>query len=315
MGKDQSSFVSSHRTPERTPRGRALTGATALISALAIAVSADGLTAARAGAAPRSGAHRHRVPAAARAVVPGRVEILRLPSGDADGEGREVWVYHPAIRDSAAVPVVYFLHGYPGSDRDGEGIGLAARLDREFAAGARPFVLVVPSGQSSIYPDSEWADSADGRLRLEHFVVSTLVRAVEGRHRRHRTHRAIAGFSMGGYGAMNLALRHRDLFGQAVSIAGYFHPDDPDRVGGGGPRWWDGNSPDRHVVRARRTRILLIEDAKERNPLIKGEAGRFAELAQQARLHPTVLVAPGGHNWSMVAAEIPAVVRYLQSGW
>ena len=312
MGKDQSSFVSSHRRPERTPRAR---GFTALFSALAIAVSANGWAAARAGAAQRSGAHQHRVPAAARAAAPGRVEILRLPSGDADGAPREVWVYRPPGRDSSAVPVVYFLHGYPGSDRDGEGVGLADRLDREFAAGADPFVLVVPSGQSSIYPDSEWADSADGRLRLEHFVVSTLVRAVEGRHRRHRANRAIAGFSMGGYGAMNLAVRHRHLFGQVVSIAGYFHPDDPDRVGGGEPRWWDGNSPDRHVARARRTRVLLVEAAEERSSLIKGEAGRFAQLARKAGLRPTLLVAPGGHNWSMVVDEIPAVVRHLESGW
>jgi S-formylglutathione hydrolase FrmB len=312
MGKNQSSFVSSHRTPERTPPARVLT---ALFSALAIAASADSWAAAGAGAAQRSGASRHRVPAAARAAGPGRVEILRLPSGDADGADREVWVYRPPGRDSSAVPVVYFLHGYPGSDRDGEGVGLAARLDDEFAAGARPFVLVVPSGQSTIYPDSEWADSADRRLRLEHFVVTTLVRAVEGRHRRHRAHRAIAGFSMGGYGAMNLAVRHRDLFGQVVSIAGYFHPDDPDRVGGGEARWWDGNSPDRHVARARRTRMLLIEDAEERSPLIKGEAERFGQLARHAGLHPTLQVAPGGHDWSMVAAEVPAILRYLESAW
>jgi len=32
--------------------------------------------------------------------------------------------------------------------------------------------------------------------------------AVEGAHRRDACHRAIFGFSMGGYGAMNLAQRH-----------------------------------------------------------------------------------------------------------
>jgi S-formylglutathione hydrolase FrmB len=41
---------------------------------------------------------------------------------------------------------------------------------------------------------------------------------------------------MGGYGATNLALRHPDLFGQLVSVAGYHHVDDPDGVFNGALR-------------------------------------------------------------------------------
>src|SRR5581483_10208886 len=46
-----------------------------------------------------------------RASGPGTVQILQLPSGDADGKTREVWVYRPAVPDSAGLPVVYLLHG------------------------------------------------------------------------------------------------------------------------------------------------------------------------------------------------------------
>src|SRR5690242_11316122 len=56
-----------------------------------------------------------RGPAAPKASGPGTVQLLELPSGDADGRTREVWVYRPAVPDSATLPVVYFLHGYPGS--------------------------------------------------------------------------------------------------------------------------------------------------------------------------------------------------------
>jgi S-formylglutathione hydrolase FrmB len=251
----------------------------------------------------------------ARPVPAGRVEILQVPSGDADGRVREVWVYRPPAAERADLPVVYFLHGYPGGDRNAESIGLPSLLDRAFGGRHRPFVVAIPDGGSAIHPDTEWADSVDGQVRLEHFVTDTLARAVEGAHPRDRRHRAIAGFSMGGYGAMNIALRHPGLYGQVVSIAGYFHPDDPDRMGGGQAAWARANSPDRLVPNGRRTLVLLVDAARERDPLIKGEASRFAGLARHAGLHPTLVVAPGGHDWPMVGSQVPTVAHFLDRGW
>ena len=250
-----------------------------------------------------------------RPTAPGRIEVLRLPSGDADRSAREVWVYRPPGADRADLPVVYFLHGYPGDARNGESVGLPAGLDEAIAATGRGFVVALPDGGSAIHPDTEWADSADGKVRLDRFVTTTVIRAVEGNHRRDRRHRAIAGFSMGGYGAMNLGLRHPGLYGQVVSIAGYFHPDDPDRMGGGRAGWATANSPDRLLGRAWRSRLLLVDAARERDPLIKGEAARFAGLARKAGLHPSLVVAPGGHDWPMVMGQVPTVARFLATGW
>ena len=265
--------------------------------------------------APGVGQRASRSRGPAHPAAPGRVELLRLPSGDADGAAREVWVYRPPGADRADVPVLYFLHGYPGGDRNGESIGLPAVLDDAIAATGRSFVVALPDGASTIHPDTEWADSVDGKVRLERFVTTTVIRAVEGSHRRDRWHRAIAGFSMGGYGAMNVGLRHSGLYGQVVSIAGYFHPDDPDRMGGGRASWAVANSPDRLLGRAWRSRLLLVDDARERDPLIKGEAARFAGLARAVGLRPTVVVAPGAHNWPMVANQVPTVARFLAAGW
>jgi S-formylglutathione hydrolase FrmB len=245
----------------------------------------------------------------------GRVEILRLPSGDADRRLREVWVYRPPGRDRADLPVMYFLHGYPGNDRNGESVGLPALLDQASAAAGRGFVVALPDGESAIHPDTEWADSVDGKVRLERFITLSLVRAVEGRHPRDRQHRAIAGFSMGGYGAMNIGLRHPGLYGQIAAVAGYFHPDDPDRMGGGRAGWAAANSPDRLLHKAHRTRLLVIDDAGEHDPLITGEAIRFTGLARASGLHPTLAVAPGGHDWPMVASQVPAMARFFDAGW
>jgi len=252
---------------------------------------------------------------APRVSGPGTVQLLQLPSGDADGHTREVWLYRPAVADSADLPVVYLLHGYPGNDRDVDTIHLADLLDQQFQAGAAPFVVAVPNGRSGIKPDTEWADSVDGEVRVESFIVSTAIPHVEGANRRDAAHRAIVGFSMGGYGSANLAEHHPDLFGQLVSIAGYYHIDDLSGMGAGNPAWEDGYSPDRHVTALSGTHTLVIVDAQEADPLIKGEGARFAGLLRAAGQNPAFVVAPGNHSWQMVAGQVPAIVGFLDAGW
>ena len=220
-----------------------------------------------------------------------------------------------AVPDSSDLPVVYFLHGYPGTQDDLAAAGFPALLDAAFAAGAAPFVVVAPNGRSDLHPDTEWADSTDGKVKLDTFITQTLIPAVEGDHPRDRAHRAIAGHSMGGYGAMNLGLRHPDLFGQIVSIAGYYHIDDPDLMGGNTPAWAEDNSPDQHVAAGAGSRILLIADAEEHDRLIIGEALRYQALAQADGQTPAYVLAPGGHTWAMVAGQIPTIVTFLDAGW
>ena len=258
---------------------------------------------------------RPPTPAAPTVSGPGTVQLMELPSGDADGKAREVWVYRPAVPDSATLPVVYFLHGYPGGDLNVNSINLAGLLDQQFLAGAAPFAVAVPNGWSDIKNDTEWADSVDGQVRVESFIVSTAIPAVEGANRRDATHRAIAGFSMGGYGSANLAEHHPGLFGQLVSIAGYYRIDDLSGMGGGSPVWEDAYSPDRHVDALAATRTLLIVDSQESDPLIKGEGARFAALQRSAGQSPAFVVAPGNHTWTMVAGQVPAIVAFLDAGW
>jgi S-formylglutathione hydrolase FrmB len=246
---------------------------------------------------------------------PGTVQFFTMPSGDHDGRRREFWVYRPGVPESSDLPVLYFLHGYPGGVRALPDSGLASTLEQLFASGVKPFVLVAPNGQSPTRPDTEWTDSADGTVKLETYIVNRLVPAVEGAHRRDRAHRAVAGFSMGGFGAMNLGLRHPDLFGQIVSIAGYFRVDDPDAMGQNNPQWKAANSPDQHVAAGGGSRILLVSAAEEHDPLIAGEAQRFRRLAEAAGQHPALVVAPGPHTFDLVVAQLPTVAHFLGGGW
>lgn len=246
----------------------------------------------------------------------GSVSRLSLPSGDRDGSLRSAWVYRPAVPDSSDLPVLYFLHGHPGNSEDLSRAGVVDRLDRWASGEGRPFVLVSPDGNSAADADTEWADSADGSLRLESFVVDTLIPAVEGNHPRDARHRAIAGLSMGGYGAVNLTLHHPKTFGQTVSVAGYYVVDDPDGVGSDDPQWIHTNDPGTNVAGAAGLRFLFLRPDGEDNELMLGEDERFAPLLRAAGAAVAeTLETPGHHGVDFVIDELPTVLRFLAAGW
>jgi S-formylglutathione hydrolase FrmB len=310
-----------------TARPAVTPGALTTLTVTAAPAVAEPTTTATTAAAPTAGgapkpnptttttARRPAASAKPKRPGPGTVQFFTMASGDGDGRRREFWVYRPGVPESSDLPVVYFLHGYPGNEHTVSESGLAPALEQLFASGVKPFVVVAPDGQSSARRDTEWTDSADGNVKLESYIVNRLVPAVEGAHRRDRAHRAVAGFSMGGFGAMNLGLKHPDLFGQIVSIAGYFRVDDPDGMGQNDPQWLAANSPDQHVPAGAGSRILLVSAAEEHDPLIAGEAQRYRRLAEAAGQHPALVVAPGAHTFDLVVAQAPTVARFLAGGW
>jgi S-formylglutathione hydrolase FrmB len=221
------------------------------------------------------------------------------------------------VADSADLPVVYYLHGLPGSETNlADETNLVSRLDAAFTSGRlAPFVVAAPDGTVPGVDDPEWADSADGRVRLESFITGPLTLAVEGSHPRTRGQRAIAGFSMGGFGAMNIALRHPDLYGQVVTLAGYFDVDDPSGVFGGDPAVEAANSPDHRVAAARHLRVMLADGVDDDEPVTRGETQRFAGLLDGAGIPATVDLRPGGHDYQFVESEFPRIAKFLEEGW
>lgn len=151
--------------------------------------------------------------------------LVYLPRGYADGPRR--------------FPVLYLLHGAGGDEdswtRDG---GLVAAADRlQLAA-----IVVMPDGDDGFY--TNWATPVDydgclaGRRtlggaepgpsycvrtpRYEDYVVRDLVTHIDAMFRTipSRAARALGGYSAGGFGALALAMRHKDLFAAASSHSG-----------------------------------------------------------------------------------------------
>lgn len=119
-------------------------------------------------------------------------------------------------------PVVYLLHGLPGDPRIYVRASHLARVaDRLIASGARPFIAVMPYGGPSDHRGlAEWAG------RWESYVVDDVIPWTDANLPTipSAAGRVIAGLSAGGFGAVDIGLRHPDLFGTLESWSGYFTP-------------------------------------------------------------------------------------------
>lgn len=232
--------------------------------------------------------------------------MLDVPGG---GLARQVLVYRPPVPESATLPVVYYLHGLPGQAKD----ALTGQLVSQAAALARaghPFVLAAPDG-NGVRGDPEWADSLDGRDLLESYLLKRVIPLVEGRHLRASQYRTLLGFSMGGYGAANIGLRHPDVFGSWAAVSGYFHIDDPDDVFGHDPAYLAANSPDQNGSAARGHRVLLVEGRSDPSRLVRGEASRMATILRAVGAQVSLRLVPGGHEVRLVREAMPLVATWL----
>lgn len=132
----------------------------------------------------------------------------------------KVVVVTPAGYDDPAnatrrYPTVYLLHGY-GDDYRCWPTRTQPALDS--LATNWGMIFVCPDGRNSWYFDSK----TNKAMQMESFITRDLVPYIDAHYRTKATasQRAITGLSMGGHGAMWLAIRHSDIWGNAGSTSG-----------------------------------------------------------------------------------------------
>ena len=128
-------------------------------------------------------------------------------------------VYLPAgyAESKRKYPVIYFLHGAGGTESSDAG-GFSGLLRAEAEAGhCPPVICVFPNGGMSGY-----RDNPERKIMGETLIIKELMPLIDGKYRTIATRegRTVCGFSMGGGGAIRLALKHPDLFSAAASWAG-----------------------------------------------------------------------------------------------
>lgn len=267
----------------------------AVLAAVSLAAAAE----VRCSSAPPSGARWESVETTTMP-SPAHVLVVVPPSYDRD----------PARR----YPALYFLHDGYGDGRTLARRGVAADALERMRDGRLPeFFIVGVDG-----PGSWFADSYDGKHRFTEFLTADLPRWMEARYRviAREGARGVTGISMGGYGAVRLALTHPDLYGSVSSLSGAIIP-----------LAWD--ELERYSWVARYTLKRVFGHSKEKNSLdandawqilaplqfaqppfavrfqagtedvygLDGVAAQYGNLLTEHGVPTTVLLEPGGHDW------------------
>lgn len=209
--------------------------------------------------------------------------------------------YSPARR----YPVYYLLHGMPGQPRVFVDIAnMDVRLDNQLSLGrARPMILIYPDGRigGSTFSDSEWANTPSGHF--ESYVIDVM-HNVDHHFATlaQRRDRVIAGFSAGGYGALNIALHHLAAFAGVEVWSGYFRQTRSGVFAHAGRAALVANSPLDIVSRLTRRlaryplRVYLFAGRDDRSSRLLLPMAR----ALRARGVPVAYrFYPGGHDWSV----------------
>lgn len=198
-----------------------------------------------------------------------------------------------------AFPVIYLLHGYSDDYKGWAKQGVVGKLSDLY-----DIVFVLPDGGF----DSWYFDSAlTPEYQYETFVSKELVSYVDSNYKtiRDRTSRAITGLSMGGHGALFLAIRHQDTFGSAGSMSGGVDirpfPDNwniKTRLGSieEYPQNWEANTVINLTGLLKPDSLNIILDCGTEDFFFEVNCNLHEKLLKEGIPHE-FHIRPGNHNW------------------
>ena len=163
------------------------------------------------------------------------------------GAAKALVVYLPPSYQRAAgtrYPLLVYLHGRTGNERNWVDAGrLHLTMDSLTRAGAPEAIIAMPDGDDGWY--ATWNQLGDVNAcradtsrrepaatycvpwtRYDDYIARDIVAYMDTRYRTkaNRESRGIAGLSMGGFGALTVALQYPEVFAAAASHSGVVSP-------------------------------------------------------------------------------------------
>ena len=203
------------------------------------------------------------------------------------------------IVDDTELPTVYLLHGYGDNNLR----GYLSLTDVADYADENDLFIVIPDGDTSWYFDSP----IDPTYKYETFITKELIDYIDNNYHTitNRNGRAISGLSMGGHGALYLAMRHQDIFGAAGSMSGGvdFTPfpekwDIKKRLGSIDkyPDNWQKNTVIAQLDKVKPNALAIIIDCGTEDFFYQVNQNLHNEMTKRSIPHEYT-TRPGKHNW------------------
>jgi S-formylglutathione hydrolase FrmB len=198
------------------------------------------------------------------------------------------------------LPVVYLLHGYSGNHLDW--INKAKGFEK--VADLHNLIIVCPDGGFGSW---YWNSPIDTKSQYETFVSSELVKTIDSNYKtiKDLKGRGITGLSMGGHGALYLAIRHQDVFGAAGSMSGGVDirpfPNNWEMAKRLGtyaeqPERWEKNTVINLLHLLTPNSLALIIDCGTDDFFFKVNENLHQQLLYRNIPHDYI-TRPGGHSW------------------
>jgi S-formylglutathione hydrolase FrmB len=236
---------------------------------------------------------------------------------------RDADVYLPSAYTAAdwagvKFPVIEWIPHFPGEPRQVATLyGLPELLDQQIATHRMPPTVVIipdPNGEPRLTHDTECVDSVGGSANDTY--LSADVHSWAKQTLRIRTDRqgwAIAGWSSGGYCALNLAVRHPQWYATAASMSGYDATPDDLVTGDLFHGRKDIQSANDVSVNLRQhpNPLQLLACADPTAPDEVAALDRMRAAATPPEQLTTWKFPARGHNLAAVKAELPAVLNWI----
>lgn len=232
------------------------------------------------------------------AVSAATVDTLTLHSQSL-GKDTKVVVILPNTYSEVGVlkyPVVYLLHGYTGQYSDW--IRKVPSIKRY--ADKYQLIIICPDGENSWYIDSKSTPNSN----YESYVGVELPRYISNHYHTYndRNKTAITGLSMGGHGALYIAIHHKDTFGAVGSMSGVLDITgsrsgyNVSRILGDTTLATAKKYSDLYNVSQADTALAIIFDCGIEDPFINQNRAIHKRLMELKVPHHYSEL-PGGHTW------------------
>jgi enterochelin esterase-like enzyme len=243
-----------------------------------------------------------------------RGQIVRLRVSD-NGSGfgtSDALVWLPPqyfTQPTARFKVVYLFHGSPGVPKDWYRGGEADRIGLSLAREGMPAILVAPRMSRSWLDDPECVDGV--HEKVESHVLRDVIPSVDRMLRTipNRDGRIFAGMSAGGYCALNLGLRHREVVSTVLNLSGLAEPTHAGGLaalfGHSGSAQVRDNSPAVYAAslpRSPYTRVWL--DCGSSDHQVRGQMQSLAPVLRARGMVVEEKVRPGQHTFSVWRAAL-----------
>jgi S-formylglutathione hydrolase FrmB len=240
----------------------------------------------------------------------GRISAVTVPGERSGFAARPAWLYLPPAylgTPRADLPVLVLIPGQPGGPRDWLLAGRLASIMDSFAAahdGLAP-IVIVPDVTGSPMGNTMCVDSKLGAA--ETYLTEDVTRWLQTDLQADTAHMAVGGFSFGGTCALQMAVRHPDLYPTFLDVSGQAEPTlgDPEQTVqqafGGDHDAYRSVDPVDELPTAHLPGSAGLMTVGRADTDFRRQAEQILALACGAGMSVRLYEVPGNHSWAIAS--------------